>query len=62
MTPHPSLELVRFRDPAPHRDIALVSRRSGVHGELLTELAEVLRQVPPELVTPLTGETERRSA
>lgn len=62
VTPHPALELVRFRDPAPHRDIALVSRRSGVHGELLTELADVLRDVPPELVTPLPEATARRSA
>ncbi|WP_409482834.1 LysR substrate-binding domain-containing protein [Arsenicicoccus dermatophilus] len=37
----------------PHRDIALVWRRTTVHGTLLGELAEELRAVPAELVSPI---------
>lgn len=43
-----------FADPVPHRDIALVWRRAGVHGELMTEIAEALRVVQGRGARPLT--------
>ncbi len=48
----PSVALRRFADPAPHRDVALVWRRSSVLGQLLPEVARVLRRLPAGLVTP----------
>lgn len=42
----PAIALRRFRDPAPHRDIALVWRRTSVFRGLLAEVARVLREVP----------------
>lgn len=47
------LTLLRFAPPAPHRDLALVSRRTGVYRELLGEVAHVLRDLPDGLVHPL---------
>ncbi|MFT3876726.1 MAG: LysR substrate-binding domain-containing protein [Propioniciclava sp.] len=48
----PTVTLHRFADPAPHRTIALVWRRSDPHDALLGEVAEVLRVLPPGLVHP----------
>lgn len=45
--------LRRFAAPPPYRDIALVWRRTSTYGELLRELAGVLRQLPPGYVQPL---------
>ncbi|PID97357.1 MAG: DNA-binding transcriptional regulator OxyR [Actinomycetales bacterium] len=44
--PSSSVVLRQFNTPAPHRDIALVWRRSSVFGDLLLEVARVLRQLP----------------
>lgn len=48
-----SVVLRRFRDPVPHRDIALVWRRSSTYGELLTDLAASLRALPEGYARPL---------
>lgn len=42
-----------FRSPAPHRDIALVWRRTSVLRQLLPEVAAILADQPAPLVTPL---------
>jgi LysR family transcriptional regulator, hydrogen peroxide-inducible genes activator len=47
------LRLLRFAPPAPHRDVALVSRRTSVYHELLAEVAHVLRGLPAGYVEPL---------
>ncbi|MFN8076811.1 MAG: LysR substrate-binding domain-containing protein [Kineosporiaceae bacterium] len=49
----PDVRLLRFADPAPYRDLVLVSRPTGVHAELLPELAGILRSGPGTLVRPL---------
>jgi len=55
VTPNPGIALRRFQDPAPHRDIALLWRRTSVFRELLPEIAAVLRDVPGGLVRPLAA-------
>lgn len=55
VTPNPRIVLRRFADPAPHRDIALLWRRTSVFRELLPEVAAVLRDVPGGLVRPLAA-------
>lgn len=50
---HPGVVVRRLAAPAPYRDIALVRRASHVGGQLLADLATVLRAVPH--VRPLTG-------
>ena len=39
-----------FADPAPHRDLVLLSRPGNVRDELLSEVAAVLRRLPSGLV------------
>ncbi len=53
VTPNPGIALRRFAEPSPHRDIALVWRRTSVYRDLLPEIAEVIRRVPGDLVHPL---------
>lgn len=53
VTPNPGIVLRRFAEPSPHRDIALLWRRTSVYRELLPEVAEVLRSLPEDLVHPL---------
>lgn len=48
-----AIVLRRFRDPVPHRDIALVWRRSSTYGDLLRDLAGSLRTLPDGYVQPL---------
>lgn len=50
---NPEVVLRELAAPVPHRDIALVRRRSSVRGDLLDGLAEVLRHALPEAVQPL---------
>lgn len=54
VTPNPGIVLRRFAHPSPHRDIALVWRRTSVYRDLLLHVASVLREaVPDDLVRPL---------
>ena len=46
----PGIRLLRFTEPVPSRRIAMFWRRSTVHGDLLPELADVFRTLPPGLV------------
>ena len=41
-----------FMKPEPARDIAMVWRRSSAVGPFLGQLAELLRQLPAELLDP----------
>ena len=51
----PAIALRQFGPPAPHRDVALVWRRTSVFREVLPEVAHVLATLPQGLVTPLSG-------
>jgi LysR family transcriptional regulator, hydrogen peroxide-inducible genes activator len=48
--PSPSVRLLRFRDPAPRRHIAMLWRRTSVYRDLLPRLAEVMRDLPDGLL------------
>ncbi|MCC5951978.1 MAG: LysR family transcriptional regulator [Acidimicrobiia bacterium] len=45
--PSPDIVLRRFAEPVPRRSIAMVWRTTTVHGELLGDLAEVIRRFVP---------------
>lgn len=45
-----NLKLIPFEDPAPSRTIGLVWRRSSALGPFLTELAQVIKQLPDDLL------------
>jgi LysR family hydrogen peroxide-inducible transcriptional activator len=47
-----SIRLIEFSDPVPSRRIAMIWRKTSAHGALLTELAELFRDLPPGLVEP----------
>jgi LysR family transcriptional regulator, hydrogen peroxide-inducible genes activator len=47
-----SIHLLGFHDSKPSREIAMVWRRSSAMGAFLAQLAEVFRQLPPDLLTP----------
>jgi len=49
----PRLRLLRFADPAPHRDLALVYRPSTVLRDLMPEVAATLRRLPAGSVRPI---------
>jgi LysR family transcriptional regulator, hydrogen peroxide-inducible genes activator len=44
------VRLLRFQDPVPRREIAMYWRRTNVYRDFLPRLAEVFRDLPPELV------------
>jgi LysR family transcriptional regulator, hydrogen peroxide-inducible genes activator len=48
-----TVRLVRFADPAPHRDVGLFWRPMSVYRDLLPELAGALRTPPPGPVAAL---------
>jgi LysR family transcriptional regulator, hydrogen peroxide-inducible genes activator len=52
----PTVRILPFADPVPHRDLGLVFRTGTGHRDLLPEVAEVLRTLPPGLVRPLGPE------
>jgi len=54
----PSVSLRRFSEPVPHRTVALVWRQSNPQADLLLEVAEILRDLPPGLVHPRAHVTE----
>lgn len=53
VVPNPGIVLRDFAPPAPHRDIAMVWRRSSVQRELLGDLASSFRSALPDGVEPL---------
>ena len=48
----PDIRLLPFRGEAPHREIAMVWRRSSAMGEFLKQLAAELRALPKALLKP----------
>jgi LysR family hydrogen peroxide-inducible transcriptional activator len=55
--------LVRFREPAPSRRIAMMWRTSSVYADFLPELAAAFRTLPPGLVdTDVAGITDGERA
>ena len=46
----PDIHLLRFSDSQPNRQIAMVWRKSSAMGEFLQTLADVIGQVPPDLL------------
>ena len=51
VAPSQDLHLVRFRDPAPRRQIAMVWRRSSAMGEFLVKVAALVRELPQGLLS-----------
>lgn len=47
------IHLLRFDDPAPHREVGLFWRPASAYRDLLTEVAGVIRAALPAWVTPL---------
>lgn len=45
-----NLHLIEFKSPAPSRRVAMVWRKSSAMDGFLTRLAEVFKQLPPELL------------
>lgn len=50
--PSPEITLLRFTDPAPSRQIALLWRDTATYQTVLPELARLLAALPPDLVRP----------
>jgi LysR family hydrogen peroxide-inducible transcriptional activator len=48
--PSADVRLLRFEEPVPRREIALLWRRSSVGADLMPTLASVLRDLPAGLV------------
>ncbi len=46
----PDIALLRFAEPVPSREIAMLWRRSSTYGDLLPALAEVFRDLPAGIV------------
>lgn len=44
VAPSPAVELVRFTEPVPRRDLAMLWRPTSVYGDLLAELAAVIAE------------------
>lgn len=51
VAPSQDVHLLPFEAPAPSRRIAMVWRRSSAMSEFLEKLAEVFRELPPELLS-----------
>lgn len=49
----PDIDLVRFDDPVPSRQIAMFWRRTSPYADFLPEVAEVIREVAVPLLDPL---------
>jgi LysR family hydrogen peroxide-inducible transcriptional activator len=62
----PDIRLLPFRGDAPHREIAMVWRRSSAMGEFLGQMAAELRNLPKSLLKPPAtapaGKTRRGEA
>lgn len=55
-----SLRLTAFAGTAPSRSIAMLWRTSAVGGALLAGIADIVRQLPPDLLDPATLPTTHR--
>jgi LysR family hydrogen peroxide-inducible transcriptional activator len=55
-----NIRLLRFKDAAPSRRIALVWRKSSAQGPFLKRIADVMRALPRELLDPRMAEVARR--
>ncbi|MBW3550932.1 MAG: LysR family transcriptional regulator [Proteobacteria bacterium] len=55
MPASPDLALIPFRGQPPHRQIAMVWRKSSAMDGFLRQLAEQFRQLPPALLQPPTN-------
>ena len=51
----PAIRILRFAEPAPSRELALFWRDTNVYSSLYPQLAEVLRDLPSDLVSPATA-------
>ncbi|MCB1284263.1 MAG: LysR substrate-binding domain-containing protein [Microthrixaceae bacterium] len=50
----PDIEILRFADPAPSRELAMFWRDTSIYASLYPRLAEVMRDLPEGLVEPIT--------
>jgi len=57
VAPLENLHLIEFKGHPPSRRIAMVWRKSSAMGAFLQRLAEVFRQLPPELLDPHSAAT-----
>jgi LysR family hydrogen peroxide-inducible transcriptional activator len=48
----PDIRLLSFRGDPPHRQIAMVWRRSSAMGDFLMQLAGEFRKLPEQLLRP----------
>jgi LysR family hydrogen peroxide-inducible transcriptional activator len=48
--PSDDIVLLRFREPVPTRRIAMLWRETSVYRDFLPKIAEIMRDLPPELV------------
>jgi LysR family hydrogen peroxide-inducible transcriptional activator len=55
VAPVDGLHLIEFKGHAPSRRIAMVWRKSSAMEAFLARLADVLRQLPPELLDTRTA-------
>ncbi|HPU39280.1 MAG TPA: LysR substrate-binding domain-containing protein [Microthrixaceae bacterium] len=51
----PDIKLLRFSDPVPSREIAMLWRRSSTYTDLLTNLADVFRALPDGYVAAMAS-------
>ncbi|HVX21487.1 MAG TPA: LysR substrate-binding domain-containing protein [Acidimicrobiales bacterium] len=55
--PSPDVRILRFAEPVPRREIAMYWRRTSAYREFLPRLADVVRDVPPALLSfPVTSQ------
>ncbi len=55
IAPTANVRLIEFAGRAPSRKIAMVWRKSSALGDFMTRFAEVVRQLPPDLLVPNLG-------
>ena len=48
----PNLKLLNFKKPPPSRRIAMAWRKSSAMGGFLHQVADILRDLPPDLLKP----------
>jgi LysR family hydrogen peroxide-inducible transcriptional activator len=53
-----TITLIDFSEPVPRRRIAMVWRQTSAYGDLLTQLATIMRSLPDGLVAPLGARSD----